>query len=237
MTLAQFRLGWITIAHTCSFWRHVTLEYCALWTHHRFNLGLEWTTEMLRRAGGAPLKPFSEQVVPYPPSEENVENVILQLLHRMSSLTIDEKACSSAVLDTLTLPATLMSSLIISTSRLAVLPRSLFGDAVPNLHSPLSNAWPTWTSLALTCLKCLSITIDHHTVMSNMPSYTDLFNALQTMHDPDRLYSFRSLPIREKGPASETSVPPSQMPCARFSPSPAASQTSTRDHGEGHMHR
>src|SRR6266566_1844152 len=69
MTLAQFKLGWVTVTHVCSLWRHVALDHCTLWTPHRFNLGLEWATEMLRRAGGAPLKPtFSEQVVPYPPS-------------------------------------------------------------------------------------------------------------------------------------------------------------------------
>ncbi|KAF8505988.1 hypothetical protein F5888DRAFT_1937848 [Russula emetica] len=190
MTLAQFRLGWITIAHVCSLWRHVALDHCTLWTHHRFNLGLEWTTEMLRRAGGAPLKlTFSKEVVPYPPSEDNVANVIPQLLHRASTLTIEEKAYTSAVLDTLTLPAPLMRSLTISSSRLALLPRSLFGDVVPNLHHLLlSNALPTWTSVALTCLKSLSITIDCDTDMSNMPSYADLFNALQTMHNLESLF-------------------------------------------------
>ena len=135
MTLAQFRLGWITITHVCSLWRHIALDHCTLWTHHLFNLGLEWTTEILRRAGGAPLKlSFSEQAVPYPPSEDNVANVIPRLLHRVSTLTIEERACTSAVLDTLTLPAPLMRSLTISASRLAVLPQSLFGDVVLNLH-------------------------------------------------------------------------------------------------------
>lgn len=190
MTLAQFRLGWITVTHVCSLWRHVALDYCTLWTHHRFNLGLEWTTEMLRRAGGAPLKlTFSEQVVPYPPSEDDIANIIPQLLHRVSTLTIEENACTSAVLDTLTSPAPLLHSLTISASQLTVLPRSLFGDVVPNLHHLcLSNALPTWTSMALTCLKSLSITIDHrNTDMSNMPTYPDLFNALQTMHDLESL--------------------------------------------------
>src|SRR6266852_6232427 len=112
MTLAQFRLGWVTITHVCSLWRFVAMDYCTLWAHHRFNLGLEWATEMLRRAGGVPLKlTFSKQVIPYPPSYDNVANVIPQLLHRVSTLTIEEKACTSAVLDTLTLPAPLMRSL------------------------------------------------------------------------------------------------------------------------------
>ena len=196
MTLVQFRLGWITVTHVCSLWRHVALDYCTLWTHHLFNLGLEWTIEMLRRAGGAPLKlTVSEQVVPYPPSEDNVANVIPQLLHRVSTLTIEEKACTSAVLDTLTLPAPLMRSLTISASRLAVLPQSLFGDVVPSLHHLfLSNALPTWTSVALTYLKSLSITIDRNTDMSNMPSYADLFNALQTMHNLESLFLVDCIP-------------------------------------------
>ena len=196
MTLAQFRLGWVTITHVCSLWRLVALDHCTLWTHHRFNLGLEWTTEMLRRAGGAPLElTFSEQVIPYPPSEDNVANVIPQLLHRASTLTIEKKACTSAVLDTLTLPAPLMRSLTISASRLVVLPQSLFGDIVPNLHHLfLSNALPTWTSAALTCLKSLSITLDRDTDACNMPSYADLFNALQTMQNLESLFLADCIP-------------------------------------------
>ncbi len=149
MTLAQFKLGWITVTHVCSLWRQVALDHCTLWTHHRFNLGLEWTTEMLRRTGGAPLDlTFSEQVVPYPPSEDNVANIIPQLLHRANNLTIEENACTDAVLDTLMLPAPLMRSLTVSASRFAVLPWSLFGDVIPNLHHLfLSNALPMWTSV------------------------------------------------------------------------------------------
>jgi hypothetical protein len=196
MTLAQFKLGWITVTHVCSLWRHAALDHSTLWAHHRFNLGLEWATEMLRRAGGAPLKlTFSEQVVPYPPSEDNVANIIPQLLHRVSTLTIEGEACTSAILDTLTLPAPLMRSLTIGASRLAVLPQSLFGDVVPNLHHLfLSNALPTWTSVALTCLKSLSITIDRNADMSNMPSYADLFNALQTMHNLESLFLMGCIP-------------------------------------------
>ena len=196
MTLAQFKLGWITITHVCSLWRHVALDHCTLWTSHRFNLGLEWSTEMLRRAGGAPLKlNFSEQVIPYPPSEDNVANVIPRLLHRVSTLTIEDKACTSAVLDTLTLPAPLLRSLTISTSRFAVLPQSLFGDVVPNLHHLfLSNALPTWTSVALTCLKSLSITIDRNIDTVNLPSYANLFNALQTMYNLESLFLVGCIP-------------------------------------------
>jgi len=61
------RLGWITVTHVCGFWRQVALDCRNLWTHSRFDLGLEWTTEMLRRARDAPLDlTFSEAVVPFP---------------------------------------------------------------------------------------------------------------------------------------------------------------------------
>ncbi len=219
MTLAQFRLGWITVTHVCSVWRHVALDHRTLWTRHRFNLGLEWTTEMLRRAGSTPLNlTFSEQIVPYgpyPPSEGNVSNVIPQLLHRASTLTIEERACTSAVLDTLTLPAPLMRSLTISTSQFAILPRSLFGDVVPNFHHLfLSNALPTWTSVALTCLKSLSISIDRNADMSNMPSYADLFNALQTMHNLDSLVLIGCIPF---GPCDfEQKVQLPKLRCLRL---------------------
>ncbi|KAH9998395.1 hypothetical protein BJV77DRAFT_750707 [Russula vinacea] len=197
MTPAQFRLGWITITHVCSHWRQVAFDHCTLWAHHRFNLGLEWTTEMLRRAGGAPLRlSLSKEVVPFPPSEDSAANVISQLLHRVSTLTIEEGACTQAVLDTLTFPAPLMGSLSISTSRFAVLPRTLFADIVPNFHHLfLVNALPTWTSVALTCLKSLSITMDRHTDMSSMPSYANLFSALQTMHSLESLFLIGCIPL------------------------------------------
>ena len=196
MTLAQFRLGWITITHVCSLWRYVALGHCTLWTHLRFDLGLEWTSEVLRRAGGAPLElTFSEEVIPYPPSEDNVANIIPQLLRRVSTLTIEGRACTGAVLDTLTSHAPLMRTLTISASRLTVLPRSLFGDVVPNLHHLfLSNALPTWTSGALAYLKSLSIKIDRNADMSNMPSYAGLFSALQTMHNLESLFLVGCIP-------------------------------------------
>ena len=197
MTLTQFRLGWITITHVCSLWRQVALDHATLWIHHRFNLGLEWTVEMLRRARGVPLSlTFSEELVPFPPSEDNAANVISQLLHRVSALTIEEGACTRAVLDTLTSPAPLMVSLTISSSRFAVLPRSLFADIVPKLHHLfLSNALPTWTSVALTHLKTLSITVDRHTDTSNIPSYADLFNALQEMRNLESLFLMGCIPL------------------------------------------
>ena len=197
MTPTQFRLGWITITHVCSHWRQVALDHSTLWTRHRFNIGLEWTSEMLRRARGAPLSLiFSEERVPFPPSEDDAANVIPQLLHRVSSLTIEEGACTGAVLDALTLPAPLMVSLTISSSRFAVLPQSLFAGIVPSLHHLfLSNALPTWTSVALTCLKSLSITIDRHTDSSNIPSYADLFSALQEMHNLESLLLMGCIPL------------------------------------------
>ena len=89
-----------------------------------------------------------------------------------------------------------MCSLTISTSRLTVLPRALFGDVVPNFHHLfLSNALPTWTSVALTCLKSLSITLDRNTDISNMPSYADLFSALQTMHNLESLFLTGCIPL------------------------------------------
>ncbi|KAI0291698.1 hypothetical protein BC826DRAFT_469833 [Russula brevipes] len=197
MTLAQFRLGWITVTHVCSLWRQVALDHCTLWTHHRFNLGLEWTTEMLRRAGDAPLSlTLSEQVVPFPPSNADAAEVIRQLLHRVSTLVIEEGACTPAVLDTLTLPAPLMTSLAISSGRFAILPRSLFADAAPKLQDLyLCNALPSWTSVALTHLKRLCITVDRHADTSNIPSYADLFNALQAMPNLESLMLMGCLPL------------------------------------------
>jgi hypothetical protein len=197
MTPEQFRLGWITVTHVCSLWRQVALDHRTLWTHHQFNLGLEWTTEMLRRAGDAPLNlTFSQQVVPFPPSKECAGEIISRLLPRVSSLTIEEGAYDSAVLESLTVPAPLMSSLTITSSYLAVLPRSLFTDVAPKLrHLFLCNALPTWTTVALTCLKSLTISIDRHMDTSGIPSYADLFNTLHAMPNLESLTLTNCLPL------------------------------------------
>jgi hypothetical protein len=197
MTSAQFKLGWITITHVCSHWRQVALDYRTLWTHHQFNLGLEWTTEMLRRAGDAPLDlAFSEETVPFPPSEECVAELIPRLLSRANSLTIEEGACSRAVLESLTLPAPLMSSLTITSGQFVVLPRSLFADLAPKLrHLFLCNALPTWATVALTFLKSLNISIDRHMDTSGIPSYADLFSALQAMPNLESLTLTNCLPL------------------------------------------
>jgi hypothetical protein len=197
MTPAQFRLGWITVTHVCSLWRQVALDHRTLWTDHQFNLGLEWTTEMLRRAGDAPLNlTFSEATVPFPPYKESAAEIISQLLPRVSSLTIEEGAYSRAVLESLTVPAPLMSSLTITSGHLAVLPRSLFTDVAPKLHHLfLCNALPTWTTVALTCLKSLTISIDRHMDTSSIPSYADLFNALNAMPNLESLMLTNCLPL------------------------------------------
>ncbi|KAH9960517.1 hypothetical protein BC827DRAFT_1360324 [Russula dissimulans] len=198
MTPAQFKLGWITVTHVCRLWRLVALDYRNLWTHHRFKLGLEWTMEMLRRAGDAPLDlKLSEAVVPFPPSEDRAECVIPLLLSRASALTIEEGACTHVVLNTLTRPAPLLSSLTINSGRFDVLPRFLFGDIAPKLHHlSLRNALPTWSAVALTHLKTLSIAIDRHTDTStNITSYADLLDALQAMPNLESLMLISCLPL------------------------------------------
>ncbi|KAI0306952.1 hypothetical protein B0F90DRAFT_1945695 [Multifurca ochricompacta] len=183
MTRAQYRLGWITVTHVCSHWRLVALNHRTLWTHLRFDLGLEWTAEMLHRAGDAPLNlTFCKEFVPFPPSKDDVATVISRLLHRANTLTIEQGACTRAVLSSLTLPAPLMNSLNISSDQLAILPRSIFADSVPKLQRlSLLNILPTWTTPALTGLKSLSIVINCHTDASDIPSYAELFDALQAM--------------------------------------------------------
>jgi len=197
MTVSQFRLGWITVTHVCSLWRQVALDYRTLWTYHRFNLGPEWSTEMLRRAGDSPLNlTLSQEIVPFLPFKVDAADVISQLLPRVASLTIGDGACTPIILETLTRPAPLISSLTISSGHFAVLPRSLFKDTAPKLrHLFLRNALPTWTTVALTFLKSLSISIDRHVDTSNIPSYTDLFNTLQAMPDLESLRLTGCLPL------------------------------------------
>lgn len=196
-TLAQHRLGWITVTHVCSLWRQVALDIRALWAHLQFNLGLEWTAEMLSRAGDAPLNvTLCEEVVSLPPFKEHVTDIIVHLLHRVSTLTIEGYACTLDVLDSLIVPAPLMSSLTISSNSFAVLPRSLFAGVAPRLHHLfLYNALPTWTTVVFTYLKRLVILIDSQVDISNIPSYTDLFNALQNMPDLETLILTGCLPL------------------------------------------
>ena len=199
MTRAQFRLGWITVTHVCRLWRQIALEHPALWTDQRFNLGLEWTAEMLCRAGNAPLNlTFSEEVVPFPPSEDDAATIISKLHRRVSTLTVGEGAFTPAVLNALTLQAPLISSLNISSAsgKLVILPRALFADSVPKLrHLFLRNILPIWTAPVLTGLKSLCLRINCHTDVGDVPSYTDLFDALRAMPGLESLELGGCLPL------------------------------------------
>ncbi|KAF8264956.1 hypothetical protein EI94DRAFT_404355 [Lactarius quietus] len=177
-------LGWITVTHVCSLWRQVALEHRILWTHHRFNLSHEWTAEMLRRAGDAPLElTLSEEFVPFPPSKNDAATVISQLLHRVSALTIEEGALSLPVLNSLELPAPLLDTLSITSSQFTILPQSLFSGNVPKLRDLyIGNIFPAWTTAAFTGLKRLYVVIDRHMDTSHIPTYPELFDLLQSMH-------------------------------------------------------
>ncbi|KAI0248723.1 hypothetical protein BJV78DRAFT_1233838 [Lactifluus subvellereus] len=199
MTRAQFRLGWITVTHVCSLWRRVALDHSCLWTDQRFNLGLKWTAEMLCRAGSAPLNlTFSEEFVPFPPSKDDAATVISKLLHRVSTLIVKEGAFKPAVLDALTLPAPLVSSLRMSSAsgKLVILPRSLFADSDPKLrHLFLCNILPIWTAPVLTGLKSMCLKINCHADVGDIPSYTDLFDALRAMPGLEALELGGCLPL------------------------------------------
>ena len=199
MTHAQCRLGWITVTHVCSLWRQVALNHSTLWTCQRFNLGLEWTAEMLNRADNAPLNlTLSEEFLLSQPSDDDATTVISKLLHRAGTLTIEEGAFTTAALKIITQPAPLMSSLYISSSRgqFVTLPRSLFADSAPRLrHLFLCNILPIWTAPALTGLKGLTIKINRHTDVCDIPSYTDLFNAFRAMPGLESLELAGCLPL------------------------------------------
>lgn len=193
----QVRLGWITVTHVCSFWRRVALEHRILWTHHRFDLGLEWSAEMLRRAGDAPLElTLSEEFVPFPPSKSDVATVISRLLYRASALTIEEGAFTLAVLDSLALPAPLLDSLSITSNHLALLPQSFFLGNVPKLRDLyLSNVLPVWTTAAFTGLKRLCVFLDRFMDTSHIPTYPELFDSLQSMPHLEVLVLRGCLPL------------------------------------------
>ncbi|KAI9447800.1 hypothetical protein H4582DRAFT_1896487 [Lactarius indigo] len=193
----RVRLGWITVTHVCSFWRHVALDHRTLWTHHRFDLGPEWTTEMLRRAGDAPLElTLSEEVVPFPPSNSDAATVISQLFHRVSALTIKERAFTPPVLDSLASPAPLLDTLSITSGQLALLPQSHFSGNAPRLRDLyLSNVLPTWTTAAFTRLKRLCVVLDRQMDTSHVPTYPELFDTLQSMPHLEVLMLRGCLPL------------------------------------------
>ncbi|KAH9173443.1 hypothetical protein EDB89DRAFT_730392 [Lactarius sanguifluus] len=193
----QVRLGWITVTHVCSFWRQVALDHRTLWTHHRFDLSLEWTAEMLRRAGDAPLElTLSEQFVPFPPSKGDAPTVISQLLHRVSALTIEERAVTLPVLDSLTSPAPLLDTLSITSSQLALLPQSLISANAPKLRDLyLRNVLPAWTTAIFTGLKRLCVVLDRHMDASHVPTYPELFDTLHSMPHLEVLMLRGCLPL------------------------------------------
>jgi hypothetical protein len=191
----EVRLGWITVTHVCSFWRQVALEHRTLWAHHRFNLSHEWTSEMLRRAGDAPLElTLSEEFVPFPPSENDVATVISQLLHRVSALTIEEGALPA--LNSLVSPAPLLETLSITSGQITLLPQSLFSGNAPNLRDLyLGNVFPVWTPAAFTGLKRLRVVIDRHMETSHTPTYPELFDLLQSLPHLEVLSLTGCLPL------------------------------------------
>ncbi|KAH8988617.1 hypothetical protein EDB92DRAFT_1947979 [Lactarius akahatsu] len=142
---------------------------------------------MLRRAGDAPLElTLSEQFVPFPPSKCDAPTVISQLLHRVSALTIKERAFTLPVLDSLTSPAPLLDTLSITSSQLALLPQSLISANAPKLRDLyLRNVLPAWTTAIFTGLKRLCVVLDRHMDASHVPTYPELFDTLQ-VHAPPR---------------------------------------------------
>jgi hypothetical protein len=193
----EVRLGWITVTHVCSFWRQVALEHRTLWARPRFNLSHEWTGEMLRRAGNAPLELIlSEEFVPFPPSKSDAASVISQLLHRLSALIIEEGALSSPVLNSLVSPAPLLETLSITSGQITLLPQSLFSGNVPKLCDLyLVNVFPAWTPAAFTGLKRLRVIIDRHMETSQTPTYPELFGLLQSLPHLEVLSLTGCLPI------------------------------------------
>lgn len=193
----EVRLGWITVTHVCSFWRQVALEHRTLWIHHRFNLSHEWTSEMLRRADHAPLElTLSEEFVPFPPSKSDAATVISQLLHRASTLTIEERALSSSVLNSLASPAPLLDTLSITSSHITLLPQSLFSGNVPKLRNlNLCNVFPAWAPAAFTGLKRLRVVIDRHMDTSHTPTHPELFDLLQSLPHLEVLSLTGCLPL------------------------------------------
>ena len=193
----EVRLGWITVTHVCSFWRQVALEHRTLWIHHRFNLSHEWTSEMLRRAGDAPLElTLSDEFVPFPPSKSDAATVISQLLHRASALTIEEGALSLSVLNSLASPAPLLDTLSVTSSHITFLPQSLFSGNVPKLRDLyLCNVFPAWAPAAFTGLKRLRVVIDRHMDTSHNPTYPELRDFLQSLPHLEVLSLTGCLPL------------------------------------------
>ena len=191
------RFGWIAVTHVCSFWRQVALGHRIFWTYHWFNVHHEWTAEMLRRAGDAPLElTLSDEIVPFPPSKSDAATVISQLLHRVRSLTIEEGALTASVLACLTSPAPLLDTLSITSAHVVLLPLSHFSVNVPKLRDLyICNVFPAWTSAAFTGLKRLSVVVERHTDTSYVPTYPELFDLLQSMPHLEVLLLRGCLPL------------------------------------------
>lgn len=193
----EVRLGWIAVTHVCSFWRLVALEHRTLWTHHQYNLSHEWTVEMLRRAGDAPLElTLSEEFVPFPPHKSDAATVISRLLHRVCALTIGEGALTSSTLNSLASPAPLLNTLSVTSSQIAFLPRYLFSGNAPKLCDLyLGNVFPAWTTAAFTGLRRLCVVVDRHMDTSHTPTYLELFDLLQSMPHLEVLLLRGCLPL------------------------------------------
>ncbi|TFY75322.1 hypothetical protein EWM64_g8690 [Hericium alpestre] len=158
------RLGWIRVTHVCRAWRHVALDFRALWRDITFSLGSRWAQCMFGRAKNAPLSILAHLGSPLY-ALEDVLRIDAHLAHTHSLTLSASNTCLPSCLQRLVSPAPFLHTLSLTVDHfglgpeaVVIAPADLFSGSTPNLRCvSLRNVFIPWTSSLFSNLSSLSI--------------------------------------------------------------------------------
>lgn len=190
MTRAGIKyLGWITVCHVCRSWREAAMKLSPLWTRPTLELGPRWFTEMVRRAGSAPLivrytrpyLPRSKQTNPF--SHPLVRATVVEHLYHLKELFISDSHAAmkyAGLLDALILPAHTLTTIELhafGAPTPCALPANFLGQAAPCLRNISLHGITGQWGVALRPFRDL-LQLDITDVGSSLTSHDDLFDIL-----------------------------------------------------------
>ncbi|EIM90933.1 uncharacterized protein STEHIDRAFT_165392 [Stereum hirsutum FP-91666 SS1] len=178
-------LGFVTVTHVCSHWRHVAINNTLLWTTPTFDLGPEWLAATLSRAKSAPLTirhDFGDTSLSRrdnPLALEEMHGVMETLrCHLYHTITIDLYGSLPPpdifpIEDLLSCSAPVLESLAIE--RKSPLSPILLGDDASRLRQvQLVGVGETWIVPVFTGLTCLHIHAESISASTSLSQFLDM---------------------------------------------------------------
>lgn len=222
-------LGFITVTHVCSHWRHVAINNTLLWTTPTFDLGPEWLAARLSRAKSAPLTirhdfgDISLSRRDNPLAREEMHGVIETLRdHLYHTISIDLSGSLPPpdifpIEDVLSRPAPILESLVIE--RKSPLAPILLGDNASRLKQvQLFGVGETWIVPVFTGLTYLYIHAESISASTSFSQFFDMLERNPELEDlkitfalprTDRFFPTRRIPLARLKRLSVTGFPSS----------------------------